>query len=70
MFKKLGIAAAVASTMLLSLSACEISINDDSIKGSGNIITEKREATSFDSITNHSPFDIEIGGRWQNQRRS
>ena len=60
MFKKLSIAAAVASTMLLSLSACEISINDDSIKGSGNIITEKREAASFDSISNHSPFDIEL----------
>jgi len=43
-----------------ALTACKVDIDSDAIKGSGKIITQKREVTSFDGINNSSPFDIEV----------
>jgi len=47
MFKQLAIASAVSVAVVLSMSGCEISINDDSVKGSGKIISETRTAGSL-----------------------
>ena len=49
----------LASTALIALTGCEISVNDsDAIQSSGKTLTETRTVTSFDTIDNSSPFDV------------
>ena len=58
MLKRLVMSTAIVMAFGVVVSGCEISINDDSIKGSGKIINESRQATSFDAIHNSSPFNV------------
>jgi len=58
MLKRLVMSAAIVMAFGVAVSGCEISINDDSIKGSGKIISENRQASSFDAIHNSSPFNV------------
>lgn len=49
----------LASTALIALTGCEISVNDsDAIQSSGKTLTENRPVTAFNSVDNSSPFDV------------
>lgn len=42
------------SFALVLLTACEVNVNHDEIRGSGKIVTEKRAAGAFSAIENTS----------------
>jgi hypothetical protein len=43
---------------VVGLSACEVNVSSDELKGSGKISTEVRTVSTFDSISNATPFDV------------
>ena len=45
---------------VIALSACEVRIDGDELKGSGKITTEVRTVTAFDTISNTTPFDVVV----------
>ncbi|MBX9900613.1 MAG: DUF2807 domain-containing protein, partial [Burkholderiaceae bacterium] len=48
------------SFLIVLLTACEINVSHDELRGNGKIITEKRAAGSFSAIENTSQFDITV----------